>query len=125
MVKNGHLWLAFAQGVAYLCLVPNQFRWQKGAACNGVPSYIFFPEERAFEGFRENPLFENKTAADYCTTCPVRQICLEFSLLHDAEGIWGNTTERKRAQLYCKDERYEMRDDREEIGIYWPLYGHE
>ncbi|GHF92204.1 WhiB family transcriptional regulator [Streptomyces griseosporeus] len=104
--------------------MPSQFRWQAGAACKGVPSYLFFPEEMKQEGFKENPLFIGKKAADYCANCPVREICLEFSVLHDAEGIWGNTTDRKRSRRYPKEERFEMRDDLEEMGTYEPLYGH-
>jgi hypothetical protein len=104
--------------------VPSQFRWQDGAACKGVPSYIFFPEERAFEGFKENPLFMGKRAKDFCETCPVKRICEEFSVLHDMEGIWANTTDTERNREYCKEERFELRNDLEELGKYEPLYGH-
>jgi hypothetical protein len=104
--------------------VPSQFRWQDGAACKGVPSYIFFPEERAFEGFKENPLFAKKSAKDYCETCPVKRICEEFSVLHDMEGIWANTTDGQRHREYCREERFELRNDLEVLGKYEPLYGH-
>jgi hypothetical protein len=104
--------------------VPDQFRWQRGAACKGVPSYVFFPEERAFEGFEENALFAGKNANDYCATCPVKSICQEFSVLHDMEGIWANTTDGQRRRRYSRDERFEMRNDIEELGQYEPLYGH-
>jgi hypothetical protein len=110
--------------LSYIEHVPNQFRWQAGAACKGVPSYLFFPEEMEREGFQENPLFRGKKAADYCDNCPVKRICQEFSVLHDAEGIWGNTTTRQRARRYSTEERFEMRNDQEELGHYEPLYGH-
>jgi hypothetical protein len=99
-------------------------RWQSGAACRGVPSYIFFPEERAFEGFEENALFAGKKAEDFCAGCRVKRICLEFSVLHDTEGIWGNTSDSERGKRYSKEERFELRNDQEEIGRYKPLYGH-
>lgn len=95
-----------------------------GAACKGVPSYLFFPEEMEREGFEENPLFRGKKAEDYCAQCPVREICREFSVLHDAEGIWGNTTANQRSRRYSREERFELRNDAEEMGQYWPLYGH-
>jgi hypothetical protein len=75
-------------------------------------------------GFKENPLFVGKKAADYCAQCPVRAICEEFSVLHDAEGIWGNMTDRQRNRSYPKEERFEMRDTKEDMGRYEPLYGH-
>lgn len=109
----------------YGYFVPSQFGWQRGAACISVPSYIFFPEERAFEGFKENPLFAGKKAEDFCATCPVRFICREFAVLHDTEGIWGNTNDGERRRRYSREERFEMRNDQEEIGAYEPLYGHD
>lgn len=51
-------------------------------------------------------------------------ICREFSVLHDAEGIWGNTDDKFRRKRYEREERFEMRNDQEEIGRYEPLYGH-
>lgn len=110
--------------MTYIGLVPNQFRWQLGAACKGVPSYLFFPEEMKRNGFEENPLFRGKKAEDYCDNCPVKQICREFSVLHDAEGIWGGTTDTERGHRYPTGERFEMRNNKEELGRYEPLYGH-
>lgn len=110
--------------MSYRLLVADQFRWQAVAACKGVPSYLFFPEEMQREGFQENPLFKGKRAKDYCANCPVRSICNEFSVLHDMEGIWGDTNDRQRGKRYPKEERFELRNDQEEIGRYEPLYGH-
>lgn len=110
--------------MSYILLVSDQFRWQVGAACKGVPSYLFFPEEMKLSGFTENPLFKGKRAKDYCDNCPVRSICLEFSVLHDEEGIWGNTKDSERNRRYPKEERFELRNDQEEVGRYEPLYGH-
>lgn len=122
--RNTCITLAQALTKTYIKNVSTQLAWQRGAACKGVPSYIFFPEEKAFEGFKENPLFLGKKASDYCDTCPVRAICLEFSVLHDAEGIWSSTSTNERSRRYPKEERFEMRNDLEEMGSYEPLYGH-
>jgi hypothetical protein len=94
------------------------------AACKGVPLYLFFPDEMKREGFKENPLFEGKKAEDYCAKCPVRNICREFSVLHDMEGIWAGTTDIERDGRYPREERFELRNDAEEMGLYKPLYGH-
>lgn len=110
--------------MSYLLLVSDQFRWQVGAACKGVPSYLFFPEEMKVSGFKENPLFKGKRAKDYCDNCPVREICREFAVLHDSEGIWGNTKDSERDRRYPREERFELRNDQEEVGRYEPLYGH-
>lgn len=75
-------------------------------------------------GFEENPLFKGKRASDYCDSCPVKAICREFSVLHDAEGIWGGTTDTQRDRRYEREERFEMRNDAEDLGRYYPLYGH-
>ena len=104
--------------------MPNQFRWQRGAACKGVPSYLFFPEEMKRNGFKENPLFLGKKAEDFCESCPVKALCHEFSVLNDAEGIWGGTSDRQRNRRYPREERFEMRNNEEELGHYEPLYGH-
>jgi hypothetical protein len=76
------------------------------------------------EGFKENPQFKGRSGKDYCANCPVEAICREFSVLHDEEGIWGNTTTGQRARRYPRDERFEMRNDQEDLGNYYPLYGH-
>jgi len=76
------------------------------------------------EGFQENPLYRGKKAEDFCAECPVREICREFAVLHDSEGIWGNMSDRQRDRRYSKEERFELRNDLEDLGRYNPLYGH-
>lgn len=100
-----------------------QFRWQKSAKCNGVPSYIFFPEERELPGFREDPQYKEKTFEDFCGQCRVRSVCKEFALLHDTYGIWGGTTKPQRDRFYGREDRQEMRAMKAEVGRYKPLHG--
>lgn len=102
----------------------DQFRWQDAAACKGVPLYVFFPDDKKRPGFEEDPAFEGKTAEDYCNSCPVYWSCREFAVLHDAIGVWANLTDRQRERTYPREERFEMRNDKEEMGSYEPLYGH-
>lgn len=101
-----------------------QFGWQRFAACKGVPSYLFFPDERELPGFKSEPEFEGRTAEDYCNNCIVKFKCREFAVLHDQNGIWGDSTERERGRRYVKEERWEMRNQGEDLGTFTPLYGH-
>lgn len=100
-----------------------QFRWQQSAACNGAPSYLFFPEEMTLPDFKEDPAYEGKVAKDFCGSCIVRNVCKEFALLHDAWGIWGNTQKGERDRIYPQGERREMRALKYESGNYTPLHG--
>ena len=97
-----------------------QFSWQKRAACNGVPSYIFFPDERKLPGFREVPGYEGVTFQDYCGGCRVRNVCEEFAVLHSAIGVWGGMLEPERNRKYSKNTRKELRSLK--TG-YFPLWG--
>ena len=102
----------------------SQFTWQRSAACNGLPSYLFYPEERTLPGFKEHPDFEGKSYEDFCRGCPVKYLCLDFALMHDMQGVWGGTTDKQRDERFCIDERWEMRAFKEEMGQYKALYGH-
>ena len=102
----------------------SQFSWQRSAACNGLPSYIFYPEERSLPDFKEDPEHKGKTYEDFCQKCPVKYPCLDFALLHDMQGVWGGTTEKQREERFCVDERWYMRAAKEEQGRYKALYGH-
>jgi WhiB family transcriptional regulator, redox-sensing transcriptional regulator len=64
--------------------------WQYRAACRGTDLNVFFPE----------PGESAEPARHICTSCPVRQPCLEFALSHGiTHGIWGGLTERDRRPL--------------------------
>lgn len=115
--------VALADLPTYVVFV-EQFRWQAAAACKMVPSYIFFPEEKSVPNFKEDPRYDGVKAKDICGACPVRRMCNNFAVLHDAEGFWGGSDTRERNRAYCKEERWEMRNEAEELGKYYPLYGH-
>lgn len=102
----------------------SQSRWQKAAACKGAPSYLFFPDETHDPDFKSDPMFEGLSFRDFCNGCPVKFLCEEYAVLHDSFGIWGDTSDRQRSRRYKKEERWEMRDYKEDAGDYYPLYGH-
>lgn len=66
--------------------------WSKYSACVGEPSSIFFPEKRGRP--RKIPAY-----AAICSTCPVMNECLNYALVHDEKGVWGNSTESQRNRL--------------------------
>lgn len=37
-----------------------------------------------------------------CAPCPVRLQCLEYAIMYDEKGVWGNTTESERKRLVTK-----------------------
>lgn len=103
-----------------------QFGWQIRAACKGVPSYIFFPDETRPKKGEENysEYYAGKTFHDFCGKCPVKWKCRQFAELHDLQGYWGDLSESERDATQSKEDRVELREYKAEIGEYWPLYGH-
>ena len=64
--------------------------WRQRGACVGLDPDVFYPptDEDAGEAKR------------ICSTCQVREPCLEFALsTREAEGIWGGTTSRERRRM--------------------------
>ena len=65
--------------------------WRKDAACLGHPVEHWFPESREFD--------DQELAMRICNGCPVQTECLEYSLLHEQDGIWGGMNQTDRQKL--------------------------
>jgi hypothetical protein len=65
--------------------------WRKDAACLGHPVENWFPENKEIE--------EQELAMRICHGCPVKTECLEYSLLHEQDGIWGGVNQTDRRKL--------------------------
>jgi WhiB family transcriptional regulator, redox-sensing transcriptional regulator len=68
--------------------------WRAEAACAGIDTALFFPEEES-----EHLDRQSADAKSVCADCPVKMACLEFALrTNQPDGIWGgmNETERRR-----------------------------
>ena len=64
--------------------------WAVFSACKDFDPQIFFGATREDE----------RAAIAVCSTCTVREQCLEFALdTRERFGIWGGTTERERRKL--------------------------
>ena len=70
--------------------VEEELRWQERALCAQTDPEAFFPEKGG----------STREAKRICTTCTVRDECLEYALAHDERfGIWGGLSERERRRL--------------------------
>lgn len=66
--------------------------WRSKAACTGLDPDIFYPPT-------EDDL-DAEPAKVVCSTCDVREACLEFALaVREKDGIWGGATERERRRM--------------------------
>jgi len=64
--------------------------WQERALCAQTDPEAFFPEKGG----------STRDAKKVCTSCDVKQECLEYALTNDERfGIWGGLSERERRRL--------------------------
>lgn len=67
-----------------------ELAWQARALCAQTDPESFFPEKGG----------STREAKRVCTTCEVRNECLEYALQHDERfGIWGGMSERERRRV--------------------------
>lgn len=65
--------------------------WRKDAACQGVNTQVFFESGRHAD---------KSKAREICSTCPVRKVCLDYSIANGYEGgIWGGLDEEERRRI--------------------------
>lgn len=70
--------------------------WRDRAACLDMDTNLFFPEAG------RNAYRQVERAKRICSTCPVRQECLDYALEfpdRSMPGIWGGTTEGERRRM--------------------------
>lgn len=61
--------------------------WSARAKCRNMPNdAIFFPTDAA--GVTQGRRF--------CQSCPVKELCKAYALVHSLSGIWGGTSETER-----------------------------
>ena len=66
--------------------------WRSAGRCRGSDPAIFYPPP-------EDEILAEE-AKMICTTCPVRQPCLEHALsTREKHGVWGGLTERERRRV--------------------------
>jgi len=64
--------------------------WRQRGACRGLDPDLFYPASDDDAG-------EAKTI---CSTCSVRDLCLEYALANrESDGIWGGATEKERRRM--------------------------
>ena len=68
----------------------NELAWQTDSLCAQTDPEAFFPEKGG----------STRDAKKICTSCEVRNQCLEYALENDERfGIWGGLSERERRKL--------------------------
>jgi WhiB family redox-sensing transcriptional regulator len=73
-----------------LDLDENPLSWQADALCAQTDPESFFPEKGG----------STRDAKKICSSCEVRNECLEYALSNDERfGIWGGLSERERRRL--------------------------
>ena len=65
--------------------------WMEHAACKGMDPELFFPER----GTSPDEYAEIRAV---CTSCPVREACLDYGML-EKFGFYGGKSERERREL--------------------------
>ena len=82
---------------------PESPRWQQRAACQDVPTALFFPAGSSRRLMRA----DEERAKRVCATCVVRPHCLAFAVDHqEPDGVWGglNAEERRALDAHEKKE---------------------
>lgn len=68
--------------------------WMDYAACKGMDSSIFFPNERSLKDVERV-----KLAKEVCESCSVRDVCgLHAERYKEDMGIWGGLTATERSR---------------------------
>jgi WhiB family redox-sensing transcriptional regulator len=63
--------------------------WQDKAACKGVDTNLFFPE---------NADVDDQVLA-LCENCPVKDECRDYGVVYEEWGIWGGLTASQRRRV--------------------------
>lgn len=66
------------------------------ASCIGIDTEMFYPENNAIE------LESLQIIKRICNDCPIKDMCLEWALCHEREGIWAGTRMHDRRVLRSK-----------------------
>ena len=90
-----------AADVGRVVWIPGEFdeqAWRRSAACRDTDPELFFPV-----GFTGDAIPRIAHAKAICRDCPVRLVCLQYSLVSNQEfGVWGGYDEEERRDLRRK-----------------------
>jgi len=85
------------------------------AACKGMDGDMWYPEAiRVSLGYQPSKRFQAiidnaTTALAICSTCPIRQTCLQAAIDNAEEyGIWGGTFPYERARVASFDKTMDL-----------------
>jgi hypothetical protein len=71
--------------------------------CSQVDPELFFPQEIELPNGSIRAKYTNLSLSkQICSSCPLKNPCLEYALVNSELGIWGGTTEEQRRSLKTK-----------------------
>jgi hypothetical protein len=78
-----------------------KYQWYHEAACRDMPKEWFYDYELGLHhrGLSKMPDKVPDKVVEVCTTCPVKDSCLEHALKVENFGYWANTTPGDRRKL--------------------------
>lgn len=81
--------------ITYYYLSYNSAEFAKGN-CVGIDTELFYPENTELTADQHH-MFKR-----ICGECPVKDMCLEWALCHEREGIWAGTRPHDRRRIRHK-----------------------
>ena len=91
-----------------------QAHWRKHAACRGMDTNLFYPEQ-GYNGHKKQ-----RQAQAVCATCPVKAECLQ-ALGRYSGGIVGGQTTAERTRKHMITQNLHMRQLRDHIIATEPI----
>ncbi|HAF69106.1 MAG TPA: hypothetical protein DCL16_08290 [Acidimicrobiaceae bacterium] len=80
-----------------LPFAPGLKGWEQIAACRGIDSSVFFPDDEDDNA---------ELAKQICHGCSVATPCLEYAItVREKEGVWGGATQRERRSIIRRRRR--------------------
>jgi hypothetical protein len=92
----------------------------KNGACVGQEVEKWFPKLNPYENSREElriGRINMKEALRICSSCDVKEACLNYALSWERHGIWGGTTEAEREALRRRNNIRFLRPSIQELGL--------
>lgn len=95
MVKKNEIGPRKERGPRVMAEFKSPSQPPRDGACKSYPTEWWFPPKHATKESMENMA----SAKKICSSCHVRQECLEYAIVWEAFGIWGGMTENQRMHL--------------------------
>lgn len=97
-----------------VCMTINRRdHWSSQAKCAGLTPEL---SDTIFFDPKPGRPSRNAPWSKYCGNCPVCKECFEWAMVHNVEGIWGNTTKSQRDHPFLAEYRKNLKEQAEREG---------